>query len=72
MADKPWSGRVLTPGQIKQLLETKGCLFIKSLPRNAELWRAPSGRVFTISLSDCDDKHVEIMMQQIEEWVNDQ
>lgn len=72
MADKPWKGRNLTPGQIAQRLQNLGCsrFYDKGLPDlpNSQAWKAPTGEMFWVSLAECDDIQVEGIVAEIEKW----
>lgn len=69
MAEGPWSGRKLTPGQVQQRLRTIGCTFVEEHIPGAETWRAPTGRHFSISLELCDAEYLEGIVRSVQEWV---
>lgn len=71
MARKPWSGKTLTEGQIKQWLESQHCSFIKEHHRGSALWRHITGHHFSVSYAECDVSMLEIIEEKIEEWVNE-
>ena len=75
MADKPWKGRILTPGQIAQRLQSIGCTksFDEDLPAlpDAQAWKTSTGKLFWISLDECDDEYFESIVEQIKEWLQE-
>ncbi len=70
MADPPWRGRKLTPGQVAQRLTSLGCTRVGERLPDAELWRTPNGHAFWISLEEVDAEFLEGMVEQIERWIN--
>ena len=71
MADKPWKGKLLTPGQVAQRLISLGCTRVGKRGKKVEYWKPPSGPVFSIRLDDCDDLQIEGIAEQIERWVKE-
>lgn len=75
MADSPWRGRTLTPGQFAQRLRSLGCnVFIDGdLPNlpNTQAWKAPTGQLFFVSLEECDDKQIEGIAAQLQKWAEE-
>jgi hypothetical protein len=71
MADRPWTGRLLTPGQVAQRPEGLHCSKFEERLPNAQLWRAPGGKVFWISLDECDAEYLEGIVDQIKRWVDE-
>ena len=71
MADPPWKGRVLTPGQIAQRLRSLNCTKLDERLPGAELWKAPTGQVFWISLDECDADYLEGIVEQIQKWADE-
>ena len=71
MADKPWRGRILSPGQVAQRLEGLHCTKLEERLPNAQLWKTPIGKVFWISLDECDADYLETIVKQIEQWVEE-
>lgn len=69
MADKPWSGKTLSRGQVVQRLESIGCTRVREVRPGTEVWRSPTGRHFTISFSEINAEFLEGMITKIEEWV---
>jgi hypothetical protein len=74
MADRPRKGRSLTPGQLQQLLKQKGCKQVttENTVPGTQIWIAPSGQRFTVSLEECDDIQMEAIITQIERWIDKQ
>ena len=68
MADGPWEGRILTSGQIRQRLESCRCDFVKEHHPGAQMWRAPGGQHFSISLDACDAEYLEGIIVQLDRW----
>jgi hypothetical protein len=71
MADRPWRGRRLSPGQVEQRLESLRCTKLEERLPHAQLWRAPTGKAFWISLEECDAEYLEGIVDQIERWVDE-
>lgn len=71
MADKPWSGKVLDRGQVVQRLESLHCKKVKQVTPVSEMWRAPTGRHFSISYDDIDAEVLADIVAQIEKWVRE-
>lgn len=70
MADSPWNNRTLTKGQIVQRLESLGCLHTEDHIPGSAIWKAPSGKFFSISYTGCDAAYLEGVVAQIEAWVS--
>jgi hypothetical protein len=72
MVDRPWKGRTLTKGQIEQKLESMSCVKLNERLPDSQLWRAPNGKVFWISITDCNkSEYLEKMIETIERWVRE-
>lgn len=71
MADTPWRGRLLTPGQIAQRLRSIGCVKVGNRGSRVEYWKPPKGPTFSIRLDDCDDVQMEGMVEKIQQWVEE-
>jgi len=71
MADEPWKGRLLTPGQISQRLRSLGCIKVSSRGPKVEYWKPPVGPIFSIRLDECDDIQIQGIVEQIERWVKE-
>jgi hypothetical protein len=70
MVDSPWNKQKLTRGQIEQRLRSLRCTFIKEHRPGSALWHAPTGDPFSISYDDCDADFLDIIVAQIEKWVD--
>ena len=71
MTDEPWSGKVLSRGQVVQRLESLHCKKVKQLTPVSEMWRAPTGQYFSISYDDINAEILTNIVAQIEKWVRD-
>lgn len=69
MVDKPWKDKILSKGQIRQILESYRCERVKDLTTVSEMWRAPEGTYFSISYDQIDGESLQKIIDQIEEWV---
>lgn len=64
MVDRPFQGRLLTPGQIRQALESRGCVKIKDKLPTSQAWRAPTGEKFWVPLDEIDAAYLEQIIEQ--------
>ena len=71
MSDRPWSGKVLSRGQVVQRLESLHCKKVKQLTPASEMWRAPTGQHFSISYDEVNAEFFEELVAQIEHWVHE-
>lgn len=69
MADRPFQGRTLTPGQIRQVFESHGCVKIKDNLPTSQAWRAPTGQVFWVPLDEIDAAFIEEIIDLLEIWL---
>ena len=69
MVHRFWRKKKLTRGQVEQRLESLRCTFIKEHSDGNALWHAPTGDPFSISYDDCDADFLDVIVAQIEKWV---